>query len=171
MSKQQKSEPRERHFKWYSGMSDAVFNEIRKWYIKYQQVLAGKQAVPANEITQSKVIQTGTDDDSKIRKIVRFSQNLGFNYNQIQWLAETINEEDPRTAPAKAFQKAFEKYKQYIKMNPHHTGIRGESYDFSFEEVRYVYKILEAIKFGRKTPGQEQDAAALKSKSIEKADW
>lgn len=167
----QNDEPRERHFEWYNGMSDAVLNELRKWYIKYKMVLEGKQGVPPNEIVSRKVIQTGSDDDSKVQRITRFKQMLGLSLNQIQWLAKTINEEDPRTAPAKALKKAAEEYTEYVKNNPQHTGVRGKQYDFSFEEVQYVYRVLECIKFGRLTPGQQKDQAALQSKQIEKADW
>lgn len=171
--KQQKKteEPRERHFEWYGGMSDAVLREIRKWYIKYQRVLNGDQGIPPNEITQKTINNKDQDEDRRSIKILRFKQNIGFNYNQIQWLSKTITEEDPRTGPARAFNKAYEKFKLHRQNNPADTGMRGEEYDFSFEEVRYIYEVLSAIKLGRLTPGQKKDEAALKSKQIEKADW
>lgn len=151
---------KKRKFHWIAGAADGALRLIRIWY-------QGYYSSPLAKPTQRKIVQRGSDPESKTVEVTRYEHNLSFTLNQLDWLAKTFNEENPETSVSKAFNKALKNHKKQIEKEPNTTAPFGQWYDFSFEEVRYVYNILERIKYGRLTPGQEQE----KQQELADGDW
>lgn len=150
-----------RHFTWIKGASDYVERRVRQWHMSYS---TSQGATPVNP---RKVNSPDGDPDKAAVITTRWKHNIELSLNEIRWLASTLMEEDDRTGPAKAFQQAYEKHRKYTEQNPSFTGRWAQWYDLSEEEVKYIHNVLQRIKYGRPTPGQEKE----KSSEIAKGDW
>lgn len=153
---------RKRHFTKINGVSGWVYYRLKAWYNNYSKTTAG--AIPVNT---RKVIPPGGSDESAVAITTRYKHKIEWTLGQIRWLNQTLQEENPDTSVAKAMQKAYNIHVKYVEQNPEFTGAYTQEYDFSEKEVFYMMRVIEAVFYGRPTPGQIQE----QSEDISQGEW
>lgn len=150
-----------KRFTWPFGIGDKVLLRVRKWYQLFDNKEVGTPVNPR------RIPSPDGDPNKDITYTNRWRHIIGFTLNELRWLSSTLDAENPDTAVAKAIRKAYQNHTKYVEQNSGFTGEWEQKYDFTEDEIRYLFKVLNAIKYGRPTPSQLQK----QSEDIEQGDW
>lgn len=148
-------------FIWPRPLADQVFVKIHRWNQEYYRPsrYSHKQSERVHGTPLSFRKRTDPSAPERDPEITRETvrHQIIFTLNEIRWLYQTFREEGPNSVVTNALKKSLDLHERALATG-HAAAGAGAAHGLLFtkEEIDLMYRILDAIRRGAKTPAQEE---------------